>query len=80
MIRDFNAEESRPALTAYRLRCADGQVLEVPRSFKNVRDPYSEVGPLLRSLMPAAVGKTMPTFRTIDEIIAAYAGKPGPPA
>jgi len=28
--------------------------------------------------MPASVGQTMPTFATIDEIIAAYAGKPFP--
>jgi hypothetical protein len=29
--------------------------------------------------MPADVGATMPTFPTIDEVIAAFAGKPGPP-
>jgi hypothetical protein len=29
-------------------------------------------------MMPASVGQTMPRFPTIDEIIAAYAGKPGP--
>jgi hypothetical protein len=75
-----STEESRPALTAYRLRSADGQTHEISRSFQNVRDPYREVGQLLRSLAPASVGKTMPAFPTIDEIIAAYAGKPGPRA
>ena len=79
-VYDASAEESRPALTAYRLVSADGQLLEISRSFKNVRDPYSEVGQLLRSLMPAAVGDTMPTFPTIDEIIAAYARTPAPGA
>jgi hypothetical protein len=71
-------EDSRPALAAYRLRSADGQVHEISRSFRNVRDPYGEVGQLLRGLAPASVGKTMPMFLTIDEIIAAYARKPGP--
>jgi len=79
-VYDASAQESRPALAAYRLGCADGQVLEISRSFKNVQDPYSEVGHLLRSLMPVTVGNTMPRFPTIDEIIAAHAGKPGPRA
>jgi hypothetical protein len=30
--------------------------------------------------MPADVGATMPTFPTIDGVIAAFAEKPGPPA
>ncbi len=77
-VYNVSAEESRPALTAYRLRWADGQTSDISRALHNVRDPYREVGQLLRSLMPAAVGNTMPTFPTIDEIIAAYAGKPGP--
>jgi hypothetical protein len=28
--------------------------------------------------MPAAAGRALPAFPTIDEIIAAYAGNPGP--
>jgi hypothetical protein len=72
------AEESRPALTAYRLRWADGQTREISRSFQNVRDPYREVGQLLKGLMPAAAGRALPAFPTIDEIIVAYAGNPGP--
>jgi hypothetical protein len=79
-VYDASAEESRPTLMAYRLRSADGQTHEISRSFRNVQDPYREVGQLLRSLAPASLGKTMPTFPTIDEIIAAYAGKPGPHA
>jgi hypothetical protein len=43
-----------------------------------VRDPYPGVGPLLTGLMPAEVGATRPKFPTIDEAIAAFAGKPGP--
>ena len=42
----------------------------------NVRDPCAGVGPLIRGLMPADVGATMPKFPRIDEIIATYAGKP----
>lgn len=71
-------EDPRPALAAYRLRTADGCLHEVSRSFRNVRDPYREVGELLRMLAPGTAGKTMPRFPAIDEIIAAYATKPGP--
>jgi len=77
---DVSAEDSRRALTAYRLRCADGQAHEISRSFRNVRDPYPDVGQLLRSMMPASVGTTMPTFPTIDEIVVAFAGRQGPRA
>jgi hypothetical protein len=76
VVYNVGAEEPRPTLTAYRLRCADGQTHEISRSFQNVRYPYREVGQLLRG-MPASAGKTMPTFPTVDEIIAAYAGRPG---
>ena len=72
------SEESRPTLTAYRLRTADGRTHEISRSFWNVRDPYREVGQMLRGLMPASVGATMPAFPTIDEIIAACTRKRGP--
>jgi hypothetical protein len=65
-------------LTAYRLLTADGRACEVPRTFRNVQDPYREVGQLLRGLAPGSIGKVMPRFPTIDEIIAAYARKPGP--
>jgi hypothetical protein len=69
-------EDGRPALAAYRLRSADGRVHEISRSFRNVQDPYREVGQLLRGLAPGSIGKTMPRFPTIDEIIAGYAGNP----
>ena len=71
-----DAEKSRPVLTAYRLRSADGELHEITRSFKNVRDPYREMGQLFRGLAPNTVGKTMPKFPTVDEILAAYTGKP----
>jgi len=74
------SEESRPVLGAYRLRTADGQAHKISRSFKNVQDPYLEMGQLFRRLAPATIGTTMPVFPTIDQIIAAYAGKPGPGA
>jgi hypothetical protein len=77
-VYDVSSEESRPVLTAYRLRWADGQTHEISRSLLNVRDPYANVGLLLRGLMPASVGDIRPRFPTIDEIIAAYAGTPGP--
>ena len=78
-VYDVSAEESRPRLTAYQLRCADGEPARSP-SLRNVRDPYAEVGPLLTGLMPAAVGATLPKFPTIDQIIAAFAAKPDPRA
>ena len=74
------SEESRPALAAYRLRTADGQTHEISRSVQNVQDPYLEIGQLFRHLAPATIGTTMPTFPTIDQIIAAYVRKPGPGA
>jgi hypothetical protein len=74
------SEESRPTLTAYRLRTADGQAHEISRSFWNVLDPYKQVGQMLRGLMPAQLGSTMPKFPTIDEIIARYARRPAPGA
>ena len=40
-------------------------------------DPYKQVGQMLRGLMPAQLGSTMPKFPTVDEIIAAYARRPG---
>ena len=63
-------EDPTPVLAAYRLRLADGRVLHISRSFKNVQDPYGEMGQLFRTLAPGTVGKTMPKFFTIDEIIA----------
>jgi hypothetical protein len=74
------SEEYKPSLTAYRLRTAAGQAHEISRSFKNVQDPYLEMGQLFRGLFPATIGTTMPTFPAIDQIIAAYASKPGPGA
>jgi hypothetical protein len=71
------AEEPRTVLGGYRLRTADGQAHEISRSFKNVEDPYQEMGQLFRALAPGIVGTTMPTFPTIDQVIAAYASKPG---
>lgn len=72
----YTEDDVRLDLTAYRLRMADGRTCEVPRSFRNVQDPYGPVGQLFRGLAPNTVGRTMPRFPTIDEIIAAYAGKP----
>jgi len=77
---DPAAEQSRLVLTAYRLRLAGRQAHEISRSFRNVRDPYGDVGQLLRGLAPASSGQAMPTFPTIDEIIAAYARTPAPGA
>ena len=69
-------DDPTPVLSAYRLRLADGRVHEIPRSLKNVQDPYREMGQLFRGLAPGTIGKTMPRFSTIDEIIATYARTP----
>jgi hypothetical protein len=79
-VYDVSAEESRPRLTAYQLRCPDGRSCEISRSLRNVRDPYAGIGPLLTGLLPAAAAATLPQFPTIDQIIAAFAGKPHPRA
>jgi hypothetical protein len=77
---DADSGESRRTLTAYRLRTADGQSRDISRSFQNVRDPYREVGQLLKAITPASFGNTMPALPTIDQVIAAYARRPGPNA
>ena len=41
-----------------------------------MEDPYHEMGQLFRALAPATIGTTMPTFPTINQVIAAYASKP----
>lgn len=73
-------EDGQPVLIAYRLQLADGRACEVSRTFQNVQDPYGEIGQLFRGLAPGTVGKTMPRFPTIDEIIATYTGKARPGA
>jgi hypothetical protein len=79
-VYDPTAEEYQPRLTAYSLRCADGQAHKLSRYLQNVQDPYFPVGQFLKNFMPAAVGQTMPAFPTIDEIIAAYPGRQDPRA
>ena len=51
---------------------ADGRVQDISRSFKNVQDPYGEMGQLFSGLAPGVVGKTMPKLPTVGEIIASY--------
>jgi len=75
--RPGEEDHPRPVLSAYRLRLADGRVQDISRSFKNVQDPYGEMGQLFKGLAPGIVGKTMPQLPTIDEIIATYARTPG---
>jgi hypothetical protein len=67
------AEDYRPQLTGYELRSADGQAYEFSRSLENVQDPYQQVGQLIRHFMPPSMAETMPSFPTIDELIARYA-------
>jgi hypothetical protein len=76
-VYNVSAEESRPALTAYRLRLADGSACDISRSLRNVRDPYRDVGQVLRGVMPAAVSQTMPAFPSVDQIVARFAGPRG---
>lgn len=71
-VYDVSSEQTRPALTAYQVRCADGQVHDITRAFQNVLDPYRQVGQMLRGLLPDAVGSAIPRFRTIEEIIAMH--------
>jgi hypothetical protein len=77
--RPGDEDAATPTLTAWRLRSADGQVHEISRSFRNVQDPYREMGQLLRMLAPGTLGKTMPKFPAIDDIIGAYARRPDHP-
>lgn len=76
--RPGDEDHPRPVLTAYRLRSADGRLHEISRSFKNVQDPYGEMGQLFRGLAPGVVGTTMPRLPTVDEVIATYARVPDP--
>jgi len=79
-VYNVSAEESRPALTGYRLHTADGQAHEITRSFQNVRDPYGVVGQMFRNMLAGPAGQAIPAFPVIDEIIARYAVRPGPRA
>jgi len=65
-------DDPKTVLSAYRLRTADGTIHDISRDFKNVQDPYREMGQLFRSLAPKTIGTTMPTFPTVDQIISAY--------
>jgi hypothetical protein len=76
--RPGDEDNPRPVVSAYRLRLADGRVQDIVRDFKNVQDPYREMGQLFRGLAPGTVGKTMPKLPTVDEIIATYAQRPVP--
>jgi hypothetical protein len=73
VFRPGDEDTGTPELAAYRLRLADGRTRDISRSFRNVQDPYREMGQLFRTLAPNVIGKTMPRFPTIDEIIAAFA-------
>ena len=75
--RPGDEDDPTPVLSAYQLRTADGRVHQISRDFKNVQDPYREMGQLFRMLSPGTIGKTMPRFPTVDEILAAYARPPG---
>jgi hypothetical protein len=66
------AEEPRTVLGGYRLQTADGRAHDISSSFKNVEDPYHEMGRLFRGLAPNTIGTTMPTFPAIGQVIAAY--------
>jgi hypothetical protein len=76
-VYNVSAEQTRPMLTDWRLGLADGQSWEISRTFQNVRDPYKEVGQMLRGLMPERAGQVLPTFPTVDQIVTTYAGRPG---
>lgn len=76
-VYDMVSEETKPKLTGYRLGWADGQVRDIPLTFMNVRDPYRQMGQLFRGLAPNTVGRAMPVFPRIDEVLARYAGRPG---
>ena len=74
---DFVAEETRQAHVGYRVDVADGSVRVVSRGLKNVADPCSAVGPILRNLIPrAAAGAAPPAFTTVDDL---FAGRCPPP-
>jgi hypothetical protein len=74
---DLEGESGR-ALTAYELQLADGRICAIPRSYDNVLDPYRDVGPILATLAPASLGRSLPKLPTVDEVIATYAGRPSP--
>ena len=78
-VYNISAEDTRPMLVAYRLRCTDGQSYEISRSLRNVLDPHPEVRQLLQRVAAPNADGHMPGLPTIDEIIATYAGRPGPP-
>ena len=77
---NISAEDTRPMLVAYRLRCADGQTITISRSLRNVLDPNPEVRQLLQRVAAPSADGRIPGLPTIDEIITRYARRLGPPA
>lgn len=71
-VPNFDGDSHRQH-TAYDLHLANGASLRIARNYENVLDPYSGVGPLLSTLSPSVLGKTIPGFPTIDKIITVYA-------
>src|SRR5262249_25618939 len=66
----FNAasEDSEPRFVAYRLRLIDGHDVVFPLSYRNMLDPYAEIGPLLTSILPGPVAETLPSHPTLGQI------------
>jgi hypothetical protein len=63
------SEDSEPRFVGYRLRLADGREQTFPLSYRNMLDPYAEIGPILTTILPAPVARTLPSHPTLGQLL-----------
>jgi hypothetical protein len=63
------SEDSEPRFVGYRLRLADGREQTFPLSYRNMLDPYAEIGPILTTILPAPVARTLPSHPTLGQVL-----------
>lgn len=66
------SEDSEPRFVAYRLGLRSGRDLTLPLSYRNMLDPYAEIGPLLTAIMPAPVAQTLPAHLDLGQLFERY--------
>jgi len=71
---NFNpvSEDSEPRFVAYRVRLNDGREPTFPLSYRNMLDPYADVGPLLTAILPGPVAATLPAQPNLSQLFEHY--------
>jgi len=63
------SEAFEPRFVGYRLRLVDGREQTFPLSYRNMLDPYAEIGPILATILPAPVAQTLPSHPTLGQVL-----------